>query len=82
MQLAPFSSLHLGMSRPLSKLPEGEPLREARLNVVRPYFPCPPAAPEPCPADEEPAEDAALAPELAAAGALAETDGAEDTVPE
>ena len=48
----------------------------------RPYFPCPPAAPEPCPADEEPAEDAALAPELAAAGALAETDGAEDTVPE
>jgi len=46
------------------------------------YLPRPPDEADPCPTDELPAEDAALDPELAAAGALDETDGEDDIVPE
>jgi hypothetical protein len=46
------------------------------------YFPRAPPPAEPCPTEELPAEEAALEPELAAAGALVETDGADDIVPE
>jgi hypothetical protein len=45
-------------------------------------LPWPPPDAAPCPPEEAPADEAALDPELTAAGALAETDGPEDIVPE
>ena len=45
-------------------------------------MPRPPEPAEPCPTEELPADEAALEPELAAAGALLETEGDEDIVPE